>query len=278
MVNGMRFASLPTLLILFATTAFGRAEDQKDVSYTQTTDPYRSERAKLDLYLSKGDRPGPALIWFHGGGLVGGNKQDAAALGESLVKSGITAVIPNYRLSPKATFPAYVEDGAAAVAWVFQHAEELHIDPSRIFVGGHSAGAWLAAMLAGDAHFLEQAGVPIKKVAGFIPVSGQMMTHFTVRKERNIDPNTIVADDAAPIHFLKKDTPPMLIIMGDNDWPARREENAYFVAAAKAIENNGVEMLVIPDRDHGSIVGKMSEPDDPAINILKEFILNGTPP
>ncbi len=251
----------------------GAAEPREDVSYVETSDAYRAERGRLDLYVPAKGGNFPVLIWFHGGGLTGGDKGNAAKLGEALAGGGIAAVVPNYRLSPRAIFPAYVEDAAAAVAWVRAHARELHIDPTRIYVGGHSAGAYLASLLAMDPRYLRQAGLAEKDVAGFIPVSGQMMTHFAVRAERKIDENTVTADEAAPIYFLRKDTRPMLILMGDADWPARREENAYFAAAAKAVGNNGIEMHVIADRDHGSIVGKMTEPDDPGMKLIKAFIL-----
>lgn len=268
-----------TFLAVVAVLAMGdiRAEVSKDVPYVDTMDAYRQERAVLDLYLPEGTAPAPVLIWFHGGGLTGGDKQVGEKLGEKLSREGIALAVPNYRLSPQAKFPAYVEDAAAAVAWVVKNAMDLNIDPSRIYVGGHSAGGYLASLLAMDVRHLRKAGVQDDKVAGFIPVSGQMMTHFTVREEKGIPKNAITADEAAPIYFMRKNIPRMLILMGDKDWPARLEENAYFVAASRAEGCDTVEMHVIADRDHGSIVERMPEAGEPGMEQIRQFIEAGKP-
>jgi pimeloyl-ACP methyl ester carboxylesterase len=106
-------------------------------------------------------------------------------------------------------------------------------------------------------------------------MSGQMTTHFTVRKERGVvDSRLLVAaDEAAPIFYLRKDTPPILLILGDNDWPARLEENQYFAAALKKVcHNEQVSLVVVPDRDHGTIVAKCLEAGDPAGKAMLELM------
>lgn len=268
--------ALPLILMLLSGQA--GAEVQRDVPYVERGDAYRMERTRLDLYLPEGKEPTPALVWFHGGGLTGGDKAAGEKLGEKLRREGVVMVVPNYRLSPQAQYPSYVEDAAAAVAWVYEHAKELKIDPARVYVGGHSAGGYLASMLAMDGRYLAKAGVAEGKVAGFIPVSGQMMTHFTVRKERGVPESAITADEAAPIHYMRKNLPPMLVLMGDRDWPARLEENAYFVAASRAEDSDAVSMVVIADRDHGSIVERMPEKEDPAEALLRAFVVTGKRP
>ena len=255
-----------------------------DVSYKsgEALSDYEKTRCKLDLYLPAQASGAPAWLWFHGGALTGGRKDDAftAKIADRLARDGIVIAAVNYRLSPQATYPAYVDDTAAAFAWLKAHAADYGIDPAKIFIGGHSAGAYLATMVGLDERRLEPYQLTPDTIAGLIPVSGQMMTHFTVRAERGIkDQNVITADEAAPINHLHKVTPPILILFGDKDWPARREENLYFAALLKSMGNNRVQTLQIDNRTHGSIAGNIAQAGDPAAEAILQFIRSaGTAP
>ena len=240
---------------------------------------YEQSRCKLDVYLPKDAKHFATLVWFHGGGLKNGSKggtdDDSAKtpqIARSLASGGIAVVAANYRLSPKVTYPAYIQDAAAAVAWTQARIAEHGGDPKKIFVGGHSAGGYLTLMLGMDAHYLSDAGVKMGDIAGFIPVSGQVMTHYTVRAERGIGKYNVTADEAAPVFFTRKDTQPFLVLYGDHDMPARAEENAYFVALMKGAGNEFTTGKQIADRTHGSIVSKMINADDPGREAVMEFI------
>lgn len=234
---------------------------------------YERERCVLDLYVPAGSHFA-SLVWFHGGGLTAGGRdgKETRAIAQRFAEEGIAVAAPNYRLSPGAKFPAYIEDAAAAVAWVRGRIGAYGGDSNRVFVSGGSAGGYLTSMLAMDASYLRRHGFGPEALAGFIPVSGQMMTHFTVRAEQGLATNCITADVAAPIFHTRPDAPPMLILMGDHDWPARLEENQYFVAIQKIAGHRGVELKVIPDRTHGTITGRIPDPGDPAQAAMLEFI------
>ena len=92
----------------------------------------------------------------------------------------------NYRLYPKVKAPTYIEDAAAAVAWVFKNIASYGGDPDMIFISGHSAGGYLASMVGLDKSYLEKYNIDANKIAGGIPFSGHTMTHFSVREERGI--------------------------------------------------------------------------------------------
>ncbi len=239
---------------------------------------YEKERCRLDIYIPIEKKDFPVVVWFHGGGLTAGQKAgaDTVKVVTSWVRAGIAVASVNYRLSPKATFPAYIEDGAAAVAWVQKHISIYGGDAKRVFIAGHSAGAYLALMLGLDARYLKAAGVAPESIAGLIPVSGQTMTHFTVRVERGLPKDDVIADEAAPIHFARKDAPPMLLLMGGRDWPARLEENQYFAAMQKVKEHKHTHLLMIPDRTHGTIFGKLAEEQDPGREAIFRFIADPT--
>ena len=252
-----------------------------DVSYKSgdSLTDYEKERCKLDIYLPKDAKSFATLVWFHGGGLKNGNKGGTAddgaktpQIARSLAAAGIAVVTPNYRLSPKVTYPAYIQDAAAAVSWTKAHIAEHGGDPKRVFVGGHSAGGYLALMLGMDEHYLADAGVKMSEIAGFVPVSGQVMTHYTVREERGIGKYEVTADDAAPVRFARKVTQPFLVLYGDHDMPARAEENAFFVALMVAAGNKVITGIQIADRTHGSIVSKMVNEGDPGREAILDFM------
>lgn len=96
------------------------------------------------------------IVWFHGGGITAGDKgsKDTTAVVTRMAQDGFLVASVNYRLSPKATYPAYLEDAAAAVAWVLKNAADHGGDPKKVFVAGHSAGGYLTTMLALDERYL----------------------------------------------------------------------------------------------------------------------------
>jgi acetyl esterase/lipase len=256
--------------------------ERKDISYLSipAPDSYAADQCRLDLYLPRDATNFPLLVWFHGGGLKGGARTGGAsvAAAKSLAENGVGVILAGYRLSPHVTFPAYVHDAAQAVRWAVNHAVELKAQP-RVYVGGHSAGGYLAALLAVDPQHLAEAGVQPDDVAGFVSMSSQMTTHFTVAEERGLSSSVITADDAAPIHHLRKNTAPMLILIGDDDWPARLEENAYFVAAMRRVaENPNLSFQVIAGRTHSGILQSLARPAEPAARVVREFLLSGKLP
>ncbi len=248
---------------------------QQDIAYKSgTLSEYEQQRCKLDLYLPEGRAGFPILVWFHGGALQTGTKDDEfnMRIARRLAEEGLGVALANYRLTPNAKYPSYVEDAAAAFAWVHAHIAERGGDSSRVFVGGHSAGAYLALMIGLDTRYLRQCGLETTAIAGVIPVSGQTMTHYTIREERGLPKERIFADEAAPIHYARRDAPPMLVLYADNDMPARAEENHYLAGALKAAGNSSVVERMIEGRDHGSIAGSIPKPGDPTAAAMLAFV------
>jgi acetyl esterase/lipase len=163
--------------------------------------------------------------------LTAGNKEIPTALQEQ----GIAVVAVNYRLHPKVLAPAYVEDAAAAVAWVVGHIAEYGGDPEQVFLSGHSAGGYLVSMVGLDKRWLARHQVDADRLAGLIPFSGHAITHFTVRAERGIPGTRPVVDELAPLYHVRADAPPLLLITGDRELEllGRYEENAYLLRMMK---------------------------------------------
>ena len=235
---------------------------------------YEQERCKLDLYLPAEPKGCPTLVWFHGGGLTGGQKASAqtVAVARSLAQGGVAVASVNYRLSPKAKFPAYLEDAAAAFAWIKAHIAAHGGDSGKVFIGGHSAGAYVTLMVGLDDRFLAAHKLKLSDIAGLVPIAGQTLTHYTVRVERGLPKTAIIADEASPLHHARKDAPPMLILFADNDMAMRAEENQLLAAALKAAGHTGITATMIEDRTHGSISHGMANLDDPVRRLVLQFI------
>lgn len=237
---------------------------------------YERERCVVDLYLPKPCKDCSAIVWFHGGSMVSGSNDDAStvAVANRFARGGIAVAVANYRLSPKVKFPAYIDDAAACTAWVMKHIADYGGNPKSVFISGHSAGGYLTGIVGMDAKYLAKYGVDTAQLAGMIPVSGQAFTHFAIRKENGVpNPNTTtICDDAAPCYHVRKDAPPILIIMGDHDWPARAEENRYFLAMLKLVGHPDAEYKEFANRNHGTIIGKIPEPNDPVAEAILAFV------
>lgn len=243
-------------------TAVARAQTYRtidNVSYLseaelQAADAYRREQCTMDLYLPENSAGFPTLIWFHGGGLTQGKRYMP-----DLKSKGYGLVSVSYRLSPKADLPAFIEDAAAATAWVIQHIAQYGGDPQKVFIGGHSAGGYLAAMVGMDAGWLAPYGIANTQLAGIIPVSAQVTTHFEVKKLRGDTGHQLrpLVDSYAPLYHVSADLPPICIIVGDRnlEWPARVEENDLLAATLRRMNHPLTEFYEVPDKNHGTIVG-----------------------
>ena len=248
-----KYLSFILLLIGLTLQAQETYKTVKDISYIPAgeTDGYRKERCKLDVYYPVGKKGFPTIVWFHGGGLEGGGKH----VPEMFMNQGFAVVAVNYRLSPKAQNPAYTEDAAAAVAWAYKHIEEYGGSPRRVFVTGHSAGGYLTLMVGLDKSYLQEYGVDADSIAAYLPISGQTVTHFTIRKERSLPEGIPVIDQYAPCNKARKDTPPFVLITGDRnlEMADRYEENALLASVLKNIGNKKVSLYELQGFDHGQV-------------------------
>jgi Esterase/lipase len=230
-------------------------------------DEYIKERCVLDVYYPKDKKGFATIVWFHGGGLTGGSKE----IPEALKEKGYCIVGVNYRLSPKVKAPKYIEDAAAAVAWVFNNIEGLGGDAGKIFVSGHSAGGYLTCMIGLDKKWLNVYNIDANRIAGLIPFSGQAITHFTIRKERGIPDTQPIVDEFAPLYYVRADAPPLLLITGDREMEmlGRYEENAYLMRMMKIAGHKETKLFELDGYGHN-----MAEPAFPLLLNEIRRILN----
>lgn len=229
------------------------------------SDEYINERCRLDLYYPKNKTNFPTVVWFHGGGLKAGER----FIPEELKYQNIAIAAVNYRLYPKINAPKYIEDAAAAVAWVFKNIKKYGGDPNLIFVSGHSAGGYLTSMIGLDKKWLANFNIDADKIAGLIPFSGHAITHFTVREERGIPGEQPIIDDLAPLFHVRADAPPLILITGDRELEllGRYEENAYLMRMMKVTGHKNIKLYELQGFYHVGMV-------KPAYSILLKYLLS----
>ena len=268
---------VPVLAALLAGAAPGQEKLPARTTYRTEKDvPYRTgdtltdamrQRCRLDLYYPEDVKGFPTVVWFHGGGLTAGNK----SIPTGLKDKGIAVVAANYRLSPQAKAPSYIEDAAAAVAWTVANIEKYGGSRKLVFVAGHSAGGYLTSMVGLDRRWLQPHGLDPNDLAGLVPLSGQCITHFTVRAERGLKDTQPVLDDLAPLYHVRKDAPPLLLVTGDRDKEllGRYEETAYLWRMLKVVGHPDVELHELKGHTHGGMA-------EPAFPLLLRFVRERT--
>ncbi len=238
-------------MLVLALSLLNPGELRENVPYRAAAgDPYIEERCSLDVWLPKGAAENiPVVIWLHGGGLEGGSK----SIPEALKGQGVAVVAPNYRLTPRVKSAVCIEDAAAAVAWTVN---SLGISPGRIFLSGHSAGGYLASMVGLDKRWLAPYGIDPNGFGGLAPFSGHTITHFARRRELGMADTQPWVDDMAPLTYVRKDAPPILLLTGDRDKEllGRYEEVAYFWRMLKVAGHTDAELVELPGADHGGMV------------------------
>ena len=140
-----------------------------------------------------------------------------------------------------------------------KHIAEYGGDPTKVYVAGHSAGGYLTAMLALDPKYLKTFGCDPHDLAGYLPISGQMTTHFRILAERRAKGSAVpgvVLDEYAPIQLAGKNCPPMVLLVGDPEveWPSRVEENFLLAARlTRVYRNDNVKCYSFPTFNHGGV-------------------------
>jgi acetyl esterase/lipase len=199
----------------------------------------------------------PVIVFFYGGSWNSGVRTGYAFVGRALAARGFVTVMPDYRLVPAIAYPGFVEDGAAAVRWVRRHAKDYGGDGDRIVLAGHSAGAYIAAMLAVDGRWL---GPDRAAIRGLVGLAGPY----------DFAPFTTVVSQAAfgawprpaetqPVTWTDASAPPALLLTGAEDTTVRPRNSA---ALAAALHKAGVAADVkrYPDVGHVGILTAMAKP------------------
>lgn len=276
----MKFCILATLLSFCTSMLIGQVVVTKNIDYIPGS-KYENDKDLLDIYMPENQKNVPVVVYFHGGVLLRGSKESSNEIGVQLVKSGIGMVSANYRLSPDFQHPDHVEDVAAATAWVIKNIKQYGGDPKKIYVSGHSAGAYLAALIAIDPSLLKVHEIDDSKIAGAVLISPFLFVEETAKDRVAQDPlnETIWGND--PQNWLQASVAPhleakrnnMLLIYADGDENWRKDQNNRFVNAMTKTGNQRVFTKEVPNRNHSSLLEKILNDDDQIIELIHSFIL-----
>lgn len=186
----------------------------KDIAYGN------NPRQKLDIYVPDNvsyKHPAPVLLFFYGGSWQFGSKDEYLFVGQALASQGFVTVVADYRIYPEVYFPAFVEDGAKAFAWVRSHIGSYGGNADALFLSGHSAGAYIAVMLTVNHAYLAHEGVAPEALRGTIGIAGPY--DFLPLEDKNLIAlfSKAKPEDTQPVNFVEGVNAPMLLATGDED-------------------------------------------------------------
>ncbi|MDM0115359.1 alpha/beta hydrolase [Variovorax sp. J22R133] len=242
------FPRLVSAALLAGSALLAACSPLKILDALVPSDTYRLEqgvaygsapRQQLDVYRPLGGRmpaegTRPLVVFFYGGTWSSGERAEYRFVGEALALRGAVTVIADYRLSPQATYPVFVQDSALAVKWGIDNAARLGADPKKVYVMGHSSGGYNAAMVALDARWLSALGASPSQLAGWIALAG-------------------------PYDFLPSDNPKVRVAF---NWPQLPRESQPLAHASAASPRALLmaarpDKVVDPDRNTGQMAAKL---------------------
>ncbi len=233
-------------------------------TYSKTADvPYgQHPRQKLDVYTPDDNKgAAPVVVFFYGGSWNSGDRLDYEFVAEALASRGMVAILPDYRLYPDVRYPDFLADSAQAVAWAAKEASRYGGDPKRLFVMGHSAGAYNAAMVALDKRWLGQAGTSPAIVRGWIGLAGPY--NFLPIQNPDVKPVFFHPDtppESQPVNQVTSFAPPALLIAPQEDHLVNPARNTGKLAQVLRENDVPVTEIYFDRVNHVTLVGSLSRP------------------
>lgn len=229
-------------------------EGARDVAYG------RHPRQTMDIYVPSGGSTGrPVVLFIYGGSWANGAKESYAFVGDALTSRGFVAVIADYRLVPEVRFPTFIEDGAAALRFVHDNVARYGGDPRRVYLMGHSAGAYNAMMLTLDRSYLARAGLSPDVIRSTVGLSGPydfLPLDIDVTKAAfGSAPNL---ERTQPIHFARKDVPPILLATGADDTTVLPRNSERLSAALRRAGARSVTLKTYAGLGHAGTAASLA--------------------
>ncbi|WP_052657652.1 alpha/beta hydrolase [Thalassospira sp. HJ] len=235
-------------------------------------------RQVLDLYLPvQSMQPAPLLVWFYGGSWDSGDRAKYAFVARRFTELGYAVAIPDYRLVPDVRFPAFIEDGASALAVMKDYAGQnpVQIKDVPFLLAGHSAGAYNAVHMVADPGYLETVGLDARDVAGIIGLSGPYDFYpYDVAATQNAFGDT-PARKSQPVKMDLAHMPPLLLITGTRDHTVLPRNSRRLAELAPE-----AELVEVPDTGHaGTLIalGFYLTTDDAVLGPVKQFLRDTLP-
>lgn len=245
-------------------------------SFTRTAGIAYGEdpRQKLDVYVPRHPLDdAPVVLFFYGGSWNSGEREDYTFVGEALASQGIVAVIADYRLYPQVRYPLFLEDGALAVAWARTHISTFSGNPQRLYLMGHSSGAYNAAMLALDSRWLAAVGMSTRDLSGWIGLAGPY--DFLPIENPDVRPVFFWPDSppqSQPINQVRRGAPPALLIAATEDELVNPTRNTGGLAKKLREAQVPVQDLYYSRPGHVTLVAALSRPLRHLAPVLEQVV------
>ncbi len=241
--------------------------------------PYGTNpRQRVDVYWPDKAPANPrAIVFFYGGSWNTGSRADYAFVGKALASRGITTVVADYRLNPEVQYPEFLKDCAAAVAWSFLNLDEIASRKHQgVYVMGHSAGAYNAAMIALDPRWLAAYDLRPRQLAGWIGLSGPYdFLPIGVPEVQQAFNHPNVPASSQPINYAGQPAIRSFIATGANDTLVNPKRNSEALASRLRAANTEVTFKRYENVSHMTIIGALSLPLrllDPVLEDIVIFI------
>ncbi|MEL7238626.1 MAG: alpha/beta hydrolase [Planctomycetota bacterium] len=281
-----RVLPIATSLILILLAAFAPGTNRPVTTHAYVDDPH--DRQHLDVYPANADGPAPAILFVHGGGWSMGDKRRGRTIAPAFNASGITVVSIGYRLTPDIGWPENAQDVAAAVAWVVEHADELGVDPDRLTIMGHSAGAHLAACVGAMPEFLAAHELSPAILHGVVLLDGagydQTTPNTDARRIRQRNRLQLFGDDPAnwkagspTLNVGEPGTiaPHWLSVLADGRRASAEQTSALFAALESAGASTTTRVGV--GETHRTVLSSLADATDADAQAIVELVLTETP-
>jgi acetyl esterase/lipase len=219
-------------------------------------------RGTLDIYAPAGNPSGkasPLLVFWYGGAWQFGSKADYRFVGAAFATRGIVTAVPDYRVYPEVVFPDFLRDAAQSVARAQAEAPGHGADPRCTVLGGHSAGAYIAVMLALQPGYLRDAGVDPATICGYFGLAGPYTIEPNTPALKAIFTARAPRTEFQPIAFANRLAPPGLLIHGEADHTVNAAHSQRLAAALRA-QGAVVTLRTVPGRAHIDVALALSRP------------------
>lgn len=225
----------------------------------------------VDIFPAK-EQGAPMLVFIHGGYWVVCSSKDYSYVANGLVDRGINVVVTNYSLCPKVSIPEITRQSRAAIAWLYREAPNYDMDPSRIFVAGHSAGGHQVGMLL-STDWQGEYGLPDDVVKGGITISGIFDLHPL--KYSYLQPRIMLTHEVilrqSPYLNIPCSGPPILVSFGEEETAEFHRQSTDYLQAWRANGLQG-ELLVQKGKHHFSAIEDFNDPESTLCKSIIDFI------
>lgn len=211
-------------------------------------------RQKIDFYVPDNLKAkAPVILFFYGGSWQSGSREMYLGFGQAFTSEGIIVAVADYRLYPQVRYPAFIEDGAKAFSYVHSHVAQYGGDPNGIFVAGHSAGAYIAVMLAANERYLRTAHADPGRIRGVIGIAGPY--NFLPLTDKDLIAIFGGSDrsDTQPITYIDGKRPPMLLAYGTDDTTVAPHNSTDLAEKLRSFHSD-VEVRAYPGVGHIGII------------------------